>query len=105
MSRIFVSPNTGAAVYVFSNDHCPAHVHARHRSDGWIARVSLSFLAAAVELMSIRVREKHSVAASREQPYGGRRGTVIGLSSRLVDEHANRLPCKSVGHCNGPGKG
>ena len=53
MSRIFVSQGTGATVYVFSNDHCPAHVHARHRGDGWIARVSFSYLTSAIELISI----------------------------------------------------
>jgi hypothetical protein len=53
MSRVFTSSNTGAAIYVFSNDHCPPHVHARHRGDGWIARVKFSFLGNAVELQSI----------------------------------------------------
>ena len=41
MSRVFTSEGTGAGIYVFSDDHCPAHVHARHRSEGWIARVRL----------------------------------------------------------------
>ena len=53
MGRIFVSGGTGAAVYVFSNDHCPAHVHAHHRGEGWIARVRFSYLSTTVELMSI----------------------------------------------------
>ena len=39
MSKVFDSEGTGAAVYVFSNDHCPAHVSARHRGEEWIARV------------------------------------------------------------------
>jgi len=39
MSRVFVSEGSGAAVYVFADDHCPSHVHARHRGEGWIARV------------------------------------------------------------------
>jgi len=30
MSRVFISDRTGAGIYVFSDDHCPAHVHARH---------------------------------------------------------------------------
>jgi len=38
---------------VFSDDHCPAHVHARHRGEGWIARVRFSYLATTVELISI----------------------------------------------------
>jgi hypothetical protein len=53
MSRVFISEGTGAGIYVFSNDHCPAHVHARHRGDGWIARVRFSYLDSAVELISI----------------------------------------------------
>lgn len=53
MSRVFVSERTGATVYVFANDHCPPHVHARHRGEEWIARVSFSYLGDAVELMSI----------------------------------------------------
>lgn len=53
MSRVFTSQSTGAGVYVFSDDHCPPHVHARHRGDGWIARVKFSFVSSAVELLSI----------------------------------------------------
>jgi hypothetical protein len=53
MSRVFISGGTGAGIYVFSNDHCPAHVHARHRSEGWIARVRFSYLGSTVELISI----------------------------------------------------
>jgi hypothetical protein len=53
MSRVFISESTGAAIYVFSDDHCPPHVHARHRGDGWIARVRFSYLSNHVELMSI----------------------------------------------------
>lgn len=53
MSRVFVSDGTGAAVYVFSNDHCPPHVSARHRGEEWIARVRFSYLSHAVELWSI----------------------------------------------------
>jgi hypothetical protein len=54
MSKVFTSEATGAAVYVFSDDHCPPHVHARHRGEGWVARASFSFLRNAVELMSIQ---------------------------------------------------
>ena len=53
MSRVFVSESTGAAIYVFSDDHCPAHVHARHRGEGWIARVKFSYVNDAVKLMGI----------------------------------------------------
>jgi hypothetical protein len=53
MSRVFTSEATGAAIYLFADDHCPPHVHARHRSDGWIARVQFSFLNNDVGLISV----------------------------------------------------
>src|SRR5258707_8937264 len=53
MSRVFISEGTGAGIYVLSDDHCPAHVHARHRGEGWIARVRFSYVGSTVELMSI----------------------------------------------------
>jgi len=53
MSKVFTSEATGAAIYVFSDDHCPPHVHARHRGEGWIARASFSYVRSTIELMSI----------------------------------------------------
>jgi hypothetical protein len=53
MSRVFISEETGAGIYVFSDDHCPAHVHARHRGEGWIARVRFSYVGTALELISL----------------------------------------------------
>ena len=53
MSRVFTSSSTGADVYVFSDDHCPPHVHAKHRGDGWIARIQFSFVGKEVQLLSI----------------------------------------------------
>jgi hypothetical protein len=53
MSRVFISEATGAGIYVFSDDHCPAHIHARHRGEGWIARVRFSYLGSTVDLISI----------------------------------------------------
>lgn len=53
MSRVFISASTGAAIYVFADDHCPPHVHARHRGEEWIARLRFSYLSGAVELVSI----------------------------------------------------
>src|SRR5277367_685799 len=53
MSRVFISAGTRAGIYVFSDDHCPAHVHARHRGEGWSARVSFSYLDSRVDLISI----------------------------------------------------
>jgi hypothetical protein len=81
MSRIFISQSTGATVYVFSNDHCPAHVHARHRGDGWPARVGFSYLTGAVELMSITPAMSTRSRRVVNTPYVGRPGAVVGLSS------------------------
>lgn len=53
MSRVCVSVRTGASIYVFADDHCPPHVHARHRGEGWVARVGFSFVTNAVWLISI----------------------------------------------------
>jgi hypothetical protein len=53
MSRVFVSEATGAVIYVFADDHCPPHVHARHRGEDWVARVGFSYANSAVELISI----------------------------------------------------
>ncbi len=53
MGRVFISDSTGAGIYVFSDDHCPAHVHARHRGEGWIARLRFSYLGSTVELISM----------------------------------------------------
>ena len=53
MSWVFTSEGTGAGVHVFSDDHCPPHVHARHRAEGWVARVKFAYLGRSVELLSI----------------------------------------------------
>lgn len=53
MSQVFVSEATRAGIYIFAYDHCPPHVHARHRGEGWIARVGFSYARAAVALISI----------------------------------------------------
>jgi hypothetical protein len=76
MSTVFASPGTGADVYVFSGDHCPPHVHARHRGEGWIARVGFSYLDEATVLLSI--------APTKRAP---RRSVV----NRLLDDVRERL--------------
>ena len=53
MTRVFLSEGTGAVIYVFSDDHCPPHVHARRREEGWVARVKFSFVVSATVLISI----------------------------------------------------
>jgi hypothetical protein len=53
MSRVLISDRTGARVYVFSDDHCPPHVHARHRGDGWTARVRFSYTDDTVAVLSL----------------------------------------------------
>ena len=76
MSRVFVSEGTGASIYVFANDHCPPHVHARHRGEGWIARVSFSYVSSHLELTSI--------VATKSMP-------LQRLMNRLLDNIQDRL--------------
>jgi len=77
MSRVFMSDGTGAAVYVFSDDHCPPHVHARYRGEGWVARVGFSYISRAMELMSIEPTK--NVPLRR-------------VVNQLLDEVQDRLP-------------
>ncbi len=53
MSRVFVSEATGAVIYVFADDHCPPHVHARHRGEDWVARIGFYYVGSTVEVISI----------------------------------------------------
>lgn len=71
-----MSSGTGASVYVFANDHCPPHVHARHRGEGWVARVGFSYVTDAVHLIS--------VVPQRNVPPG----RMLGL---LLDDVAGEL--------------
>lgn len=75
MSRVFRSERTGAVIYVFSDDHCPPHVHARQRGDGWIARVRFSYVGNAVGLMSLVPLDNAPL-----------RRTLNGLLDEIVDE-------------------
>ncbi len=77
MAKVFTSEATGAAVYVFSDDHCPPHVHARHRGDGWIARASFCYVRSTVELMSI-------------EPI--KNAPLQRVVNRLLDNIRDRLP-------------
>ena len=82
MGRVFVSTSSGAEVYVFSDDHCPPHVHAHHRREGWIARVSFSYVDEAIALMSI--------APMRNAP-------LRRVVNRLLDDIQERLgDCRRV---------
>jgi len=81
MSRVFDSTATGASVHLFSDDHCPPHVHVRHRGESWVARISLSFLDSATELMSLE--------PMRNPP-------MRRVVNSLLDEIQDRLPdCRS----------
>ena len=55
---------TGARVVIASDDHCPPHVHARHKEAGWVVRLWFSFESEAAGVMSIApaehaVRQRH----------------------------------------------
>ncbi len=78
MSRVFLSEATRAAIYVFADDHCPPHVHARHRGEGWIARVRFSYVNSAVALISI--------APLRNAPQRRALSLLLGdIQGRLAD--------------------
>jgi hypothetical protein len=51
---------TGARVVIASDDHCPPHVHAGHKAEGWIVRLWFSFDSEAVGVMNITPTE-HAV--------------------------------------------
>jgi hypothetical protein len=53
MARVFDSVRTGAEVVVFSHDHCPPHVTARHHAEAWVARIKLSFVTDLVTLWDV----------------------------------------------------
>ncbi len=53
MGKVLNSAHAGATVYVFADDHCPPHVHARHRGNGWTARVRFSYVTDQVSVMSV----------------------------------------------------
>lgn len=52
MAKILQSA-TGATIVIASNDHCPPHVHAWHRSEGWIVRLAFSFATNTASVLSI----------------------------------------------------
>jgi hypothetical protein len=44
---------TGARLVIASDDHCPLHVHARHKAEGWVVRLWFSFESNSAGVMSI----------------------------------------------------
>ncbi len=95
MAKAFIS-GTGASVVIASNEHCPPHVHAMHREEGWVVRLSFSFLSAVVEVMSVapnenRVRQKQLNVLRR-----GHCRQTAGLPKTLVGKQGHDLPGKQV---------
>ncbi|MDR3525606.1 MAG: hypothetical protein P4L66_16060 [Acetobacteraceae bacterium] len=52
MAELFKS-TTGAKVVIASEDHCPPHVHALHRAEGWVVRLWFSFASRDTGVLSI----------------------------------------------------
>jgi len=50
--KVLVS-KTGARLVIASDDHCPPHVHARHREEGWVVRLWFSFASNAAGVLDI----------------------------------------------------
>ena len=100
MSRVLISESTGAAVYVFSDDHCPPHVHARHRGDGWIARVRFSYLSGSVELMSVAPLKNSPLQRTVKRLY---RSRTARLPAELVGNEADDVPRQPMGGRSGDG--
>src|SRR5260370_35702984 len=98
MSRVFISEKTGAGIYVFSDDHCPAHVHARHRGEGWMARVRFSCLGSTVELISIVPIKNVPSTTRREPPLELCPSTIAGLSAQVVVDGTRNWFGERVGH-------
>jgi hypothetical protein len=96
MSRVFVSKDTGAAIYVFVNDHCPPHVHARHRAEGWTA--GEVFLPQwRVGSLEHRAGEKGPIATRGHPALGRHSGAAIGLPRTMADGKSHSVSDESMG--------
>jgi hypothetical protein len=104
MSRVFISAGTGAGIYVFSDDHCPTHIHARHRGEGWIARVRFSFLDSTVELISIAPVKNIPLQRVVNRTLERCSTATAGLPTWLVADARNDLFGESVGDGEQSGK-
>jgi hypothetical protein len=104
MSRVFVSEGIGAGIYVFSDDHCPPHVHAQHRGDGWIARVGFSYVTSVVELISIAPVRNIPLQRVVNQLLDDVEAHLAICRRQLVGDTKNSVLGKSMGHDSEIGK-
>lgn len=56
MGKVFLS-ETGAKVVIASNDHCPPHLHAGHKGEGWVVKIWFSYASRAVGVLEIAPTE------------------------------------------------
>ena len=56
MAKLYDS-GTGARVVIVSADHCPPHVHAVHKGEGWVVKLWSSFGSADVRTLEIAPTE------------------------------------------------
>ena len=61
--KVLVS-KTGARLIIASDDHCPPHVHARYREEGWVVRLWFCFASNAVGVLDIADRRRGSTEAT-----------------------------------------
>lgn len=55
MGHLFDVSDVAAEVVIRTRDHCPPHVHALCRAEGWEAKITFSFLDDGVELRELVV--------------------------------------------------
>jgi hypothetical protein len=81
MPTVFTSV-TGARAAIASDDHCPPHVHALHRGEGWLVRVEFSYVSTRAGVISI----EPSTRAVRQRQ----------LNQLLDDVEAHLAACRRV---------
>jgi hypothetical protein len=57
MPTLFISA-TGARVAITTDDHCPTHVHALHRGEGWLVRAEFSYVSNDGGILAIEPSER-----------------------------------------------
>jgi hypothetical protein len=81
MAELFKSA-TGAKMVIASEDHCPPHVHALHRAEGWVVRLWFSF--ASVDAGALSIAPTDGAVRPRQ------------LNQMLDEISANQAACQKL---------